>query len=81
MELNDIVTHKGNGIYEIIARAERSRTKFVIRDIDKGKGWCDNTMTYKGIKVKKGWYLGKNYSYGEKLVVHQKTLNKKQKPK
>ena len=76
MELNDIVTHNGNGRYEIIARVENSRTKFVIRDIARGIGWSDIYMAYKGIKVNNGWYLGKNYSYGEEIVVHQKTLNK-----
>ena len=51
MELNDIVTHNGNGRYEIIARVENSRTKFVIRDIDRGKGWSDIYMAFQGDSI------------------------------
>ena len=76
MELNDIVTHKGEGRYEIIARVERSRTKFVIRDVDKGKGWSHTEMRHKGLKLKNGWCLGKNHSYGHTFVSHQNNLNK-----
>jgi len=74
MNLNDIVTINGKGKYEIICQAENSRVRFEVKDIDRGPGWNERTKEYTGIKTSRGWYLGRNYCYGEMYTIHQKFL-------
>tara|TARA_Y100001980_G_C14313552_1_gene136799 strand:- start:335 stop:583 length:249 start_codon:yes stop_codon:yes gene_type:complete len=75
MEIGKIVTYKEQGKYKVLSKQENSRTLFQIQDIDRGRGWCEDTKKYVGVSMPNGWYLGKNNDYGITLVTHKKHLN------
>jgi hypothetical protein len=68
------VKFKGQGRYEVIEKLPNSRTKFIIKDIDRGAGYCEQTQKYVGVKSPNGWYLGKNNDFGITLETHKKLL-------
>lgn len=75
VQVGNTVQFKGQGIYEVVEQTENSRTKFTIKDIDKGAGYCHDTRKYVGVNVPNGWYLGKNFDYGVVIEdVHVKFL-------
>lgn len=47
-----------------------TRTKVEVTCLDRGKGWCEITEKYKGVKCKSGWFRGENKGFGTKHVVH-----------
>jgi len=55
-------------------RAPGSHSKLIVEDIDRGPGYHEQSGTYKGVKVRGGWYRGENYSYGQEQVVHKNQL-------
>ena len=76
--IDKIVTHKiHGGIWKVLELLPNSRTKYKCKDIDKGKGWCNETRKYVGVKTKGGWYLGKNHCYGRILTFHKKDIYEK----
>ena len=76
--IDKIVTHKiHGGTWKVLELLPNSRTKYKCKDIDKGKGWCNETRKYVGVKVKGGWYIGKNYGYGKILTFHKKDIYEK----
>ena len=46
------------------------RTKVEVTVLERGKGWCDKTETYVGVKSKRGWMRGQNRDFGSKHIVH-----------
>jgi len=50
---------------KVIEVEKNSRTMLIVKDIDRGPGWCDTKKTYIGVKVANGWFLGKNNDYQE----------------
>lgn len=74
MEIGKIVTYRGQGIYKVLAKEVNSRTLLTIKDIDKGKGWCEATKKYIGVAIPNGWYRGQNNDYGIELIGHIKNL-------
>jgi len=61
---------------EIEERVEGSRTMLMVKDIDRGPGWDENTQSYKGVRTANGWYLGRNYDYGTIHPVHINRITK-----
>lgn len=59
----------------IISMVEGSKTKVIVKDIERGDGWNEASQEHKGVKKKNGWKLGKNNDYGVELEVHRKYLN------
>jgi len=75
MEIGNLVTLNHQGVYKVIAKQPNSRTLLLLEDIDRGKGWCDATKKYVGVKTPNGWYRGQNYDYGNQIIRHKKHLN------
>lgn len=73
---DDLVTFDGEGEYKVIGLIDDSRTVYEIEDIERGKGWDEEKEKYLGVKIKSGWYLGKNNCFGERYTAHQKRLTK-----
>jgi len=59
-------THTWKG--EIISISTNKQT-LIVKDIDRGKGWCPLTKKYKGVINDGGWYRGQNHGYGDKIEV------------
>lgn len=68
------VRHSTGGKYKIIGFTPKSRTMVEIEDIDRGAGWDEDTQTYIGVKTKGGWFRGENKGFGDRHIVHRKTL-------
>lgn len=60
---------------QIIKMVEGSITKVIVKDIERGQGWCENTRSYKGVNTGSGWYRGENKGFGDELEVHIKDIN------
>jgi len=68
----------------ILDKVPGSYTKAVVCDMHRGKGWDENTQSYKGVAYKTkdkegkiiggGWERGENYGYNEEYVCHIKEL-------
>jgi hypothetical protein len=72
-ESGNVVSYRGQGMYEIIEKQENSRTLFTIKDIDRGAGWDENKKSYVGVNTTKGWHRGQNHDYGLVIAdVHKK---------
>ena len=71
---------------EIIGLEPNSYTRVRVRDIDRGKGWCEMTQRYIGHSYSyrnpdggtgaKGWRKDKgvNNAFGDEYVIHRKNL-------
>jgi hypothetical protein len=75
---------------EIIGLESNSYTQVRVRDIERGKGWCEMTQRYIGHSYSYrnadadckdgskayGWRKDKgiNYGYGDEYVIHRKNL-------
>lgn len=59
----------------LLRKVENSYTKVVVMDIERGKGWDENTQKYVGYKVGNGWARGQNYDYGKEFELHIKNLS------
>lgn len=66
--------HDSLGKVEVMAVEDNSRTKVIVKVIDRGKGWDETKRKYIGVKVSTGWYRGENRQFGNVDVVHIKTL-------
>ncbi len=60
---------------QIVKMVEGSRTKVIVKDIERGPGWHEDTRSYKGVNIPNGWYRGQNHGYGDDIEVHIKYLN------
>ena len=75
MEIGTTVSYRNQGTYKVLSKAsEKTRTMFLIKDIDKGKGWCAQSNSYKGVSQENGWFIGRNFDYGIEIEVHKKDL-------
>jgi hypothetical protein len=91
-ELEVIATMKSGNKkkVEIIGFEPNSYTKIRVKDIDRGKGWCEMTQRYIGYSYSYrnpdadlkdgtkayGWRKDKgiNYGYGDEYIVHRENL-------
>ena len=60
---------------QIIKMVEGSRTKAIVKDIERGPGWDETSQSYKGVSTKNGWFRGKNNGFGDELEIHIKYIN------
>lgn len=72
--LNKEFIHDTLGKVEVIDVEKDSRTKVIVRVIDRGKGWNETKRKYTGVNISTGWYRGENRQFGNVDVVHIKTL-------
>ena len=76
-EPDTIVTIQVGDIQQSVLIMERvGRTKFLVKDIERGSGWDEQRKKYVGIKVNGGWMRGQNYEYGRKFEIHKKQIIK-----
>jgi len=66
--------HDSLGKVEIVGVEENSRTKVLVKILERGEGYDESTNKYKGVRTKSGWFRGENKQYGTIDVVHIKTL-------
>lgn len=66
--------HDSLGKVEVMAVEEKSRTKVIVKVLDRGKGWNEEKQKYTGVRISTGWYRGENRQFGNVDVVHIKTL-------
>jgi len=59
----------------IISMVEGSKTKVIVKDIERGEGWNEKTQSYTGVKKNNGWSLCDNKELGSEHIVHRKYLN------
>ncbi|MCK5342975.1 MAG: hypothetical protein KAR20_06205 [Candidatus Heimdallarchaeota archaeon] len=63
--------HKKFGKVQVIECVERSQTKVVVEQIDRGRGWDEELQIYTGWKTSTGdWSRGQNYGFGKCDTVH-----------
>jgi len=78
MTLDEMVgkrfTHPDLGNVEVVSKEDKSRTKVLVKVLDKGKGFNEQSGTYKGVRISTGWYRGENREYGNIDIVHKNTL-------
>lgn len=74
MKLNKTFNHFDLGKVKVISKVERSRTKYIVKCIDKGRGWSEKLQSYKGIRTKTGWFRGENREFDTEHIVHKNTL-------
>lgn len=60
---------------QIVNMVEGSRTKVIVRDIERGLGWDEATQSYKGVGTKNGWFRGQNKGFDDELEIHIKYIN------
>lgn len=72
--LNKEFVHDSLGKVEVMAVEENSRTKVIVKVIDRGEGWDKTKRKYTGVNISTGWYRGENREFGNIDVVHIKTL-------
>lgn len=58
----DIFMHPTHGKVEYLEKS--GRVFCIVKEVDRGPGWCHETNKYKGVRNKNGWFLGRNYCYG-----------------
>lgn len=68
--------HKDLGEVKVLSKVEKSRTKVLVRVIDRGPGYDHDKKRYRGVRTKGGWYRGENREYGTEHEVHHKDLTK-----
>lgn len=51
-----------------------SRVMVNITVIDRGRGYDEISGSYKGVRIRTGWYRGENRQFGHKDVIHIKEL-------
>jgi len=70
--------HSNIGKVRVIEKIERSRTKVLVKEIDRGPGWNPEKEKYTGVSSKTyrdgtlsstSWCRGQNYDLGEKHQV------------
>ena len=59
---------------KVVQLLPNSRTMFVVEDVDRGKGYCELTRSFKGYRVGNGWVRGENRGYGEQIHCHLSQL-------
>lgn len=71
-------THPHLGLVLVISKKERSRTIYIVEQIDRGRGWDEVYEKYVGYTVKLkdgvGWARGENKDYGQRSEVHRREL-------
>ena len=55
-----------------------SRTQLNVTVTDKGKGWDEQSQSYKGHTNSVGWMRGENKDFGNKDICHKNELTFKQ---
>lgn len=72
--INKIFIHDDLGEIKVINKVEKSRTKYIVKILERGPGWDSSTQNYKGVKVKSGWFRGENREFETEHIVHKNTL-------
>lgn len=72
--IGQIMNHLDLGKVKVVSCINRSRTLVEVEILDKGKGWDEQSQSYKGHTNKIGWMRGENRECGNLDVVHRKEL-------
>jgi hypothetical protein len=70
-----VKTHATLGKVTVDSINNGSRVMVNITVIDRGKGYDEVSGTYKGVRIRTGWYRGENRQFGHKDTAHIKELN------
>ena len=72
------ILHPRLGLVLVLSKKERSRTIYLVEQIDRGKGWDEVHERYIGytVRVDGGtqWFRGENYDFGSISEVHRNEL-------
>lgn len=58
------------GLVRVIEKVTNSRTKVIVKEIDRGLGYDETKKRYVGVKINYSWYRGENFDYGRIHEVH-----------
>jgi hypothetical protein len=79
--VGETFNHHYHGLVEVVDVVPKSRTKVVVKEINRGVGWDEQSQSYKGVKLKLkdgvGWMRGQNFGFGTEHVIHKKELSRK----
>ena len=72
--------HNKLGLVLVISKNPKGYTKFIVEQIDRGRGYDDFHGNYVGYKVKLkegwGWARGQSYDFGVQSEIHKKDLTR-----
>ena len=68
--IGKIKRHDTLGKVSVDSVHKSSRVLVEVTCIDRGKGYNEITGTYKGVKIRTGWYRGENRDFGHKDIAH-----------
>jgi len=72
--INKVFNHFNLGKVKVIFKVEKSRTKYIVKVLNRGTGWNKITQSYTGVKTKNGWFRGENREFDTEHIVHKKIL-------
>ena len=65
---------------EIVSKVKKSRTKVIVKILERGEGWDDTFKKYTGVSqtnekgIVTGWSRGENHDYKDKVERHIKEV-------